>query len=497
MLLLFLTLIYSDYIMATPCGRKNPNGPYKALKDNVQKKNKQQENNLTNQQQRFDYENGTDGPNPVPLWPCRAAPNMTNPHVWKRGQVVTVETQGNNLHAAYMELNLFRGNEVHQALTPTKTGAGFSRSGTNITIPHDFPKCGKSDGCFLQFHLYTREPRNYVTCSDFILEGDVEAVTAEVNSDCPDESKLYKTDRLYYKKQTKGQNATEVIVSPTQVKTNLMPVIPYNDAKVYTDVSMNFEPYGGQSRSYPPSALKMWKLTLPGEVGQLSVKNGIIKNKEREIRKQFRKVIKELRDTAEIPIRCYQKYEADQITKKIRAAFGDPVTIMMEQKGKENNIGYYPAARNIAYLPQIYFKPTPGDDFKPQRNMQLLSSPNLRQSEKTYIDIVGPCIDQLYSSVVTLEKTNVDARLKNPYAPLGDVEAEKAKVLKACSNQIKSSCPQCANSHEKTSTAENPDDMDSKNMNKNESKKPMNSKDPKSPPVDPKTGSVYLMHPPK
>eukprot|EP00835_Amoeboradix_gromovi_P004425 NODE_344_length_10554_cov_0.516308.p1 type:complete len:569 gc:universal NODE_344_length_10554_cov_0.516308:8405-10111(+) len=466
-----LTVIMADYIMATPCGRDNPSGPYKEIK--TQKVNKQQENNLTNQQQKFDDVNYTDGPHRVPLWPCRAAPNMTKPHVWKRGQVITVETQGNNYHAAYMELNLFKGNLVHQALTPTKTGAGFSRSGTTITIPIDFPTCGKSDGCFLQFHLYSREPRNYVTCADFVLEGDVPGVKAEVNSDCPSSSGSSSSND-YYKVQTKGQNATQVVINPVKVKSKMQSVVHYNDAHVFDEVSMDYEPYGGQSKSYPPSALKMWDLTLPAEHGR----NGILKNTipvaERNVKKAFRKVIEELRDAAEIPFRCYQTMQIEEYSKQIYDLNGKPAQMMMENKGTLSSIGYYPAAKNIAYSANLYYKPTPGDYFTPERSMQLLSNPLIREDTTTYIDIVGKCVDQLHDSVMKLAKSNVDDKLANPNAKLGDTEAEKQKVLQVCAAQIQSAGYKCGTTtnYKPSSNPDNMDNMDNKGQTTMERKKP-------------------------
>ena len=447
---LLTNIAYADYILVTPYGRDKPAGPYQGIKD--QNPNTQQESNLTNQQDKFNKDK--DGTR-VDLWPCRAAPPMAKPHVFKRGQVIPVETQSNNMHGGYIEYNIFRGTQVHQALAPSKSGAGFARTGTTITIPSDFPTCGTADKCFLQFYFYSKEPRNYVTCSDFVLEGDVPGAVADINLDGTPKDAPNKNDNDFYKKQTLNGNATAIQVSTQAVKANMMPIIPYSDVKIYTDISTNYEGYAGQSRDPPASALQMWNLTIPGEVGEDAVKNKIMTEKEAGLRKDFRNTIVDLTKAAESVVKCYQNKEkktlADAIPEK---------GIMMENKGPQDDNGYFPAAKKSAYAGNIAYKPTPGETYKSPQQLQILSDPDKREDTTTYIDLVGQCINALQASVMKLEQTDVIAQMGKDNNPAkGDKEAEKQNIIGVCAKEMADAgfdCPGDGNGNKKPIIMPNP-----------------------------------------
>ena len=415
MLHLLSNLAIADYILVKPYGRDKPAGPYEKIAK--QKANQQQESNLTNQQDEFRKDK--DGTR-VDLWPCRGAPPMAKPHVFKRGQVIPVETQSNNMHAGYIEYNIFRGTQVHQALAPSKSGAGFARAGTTITIPQDFPACGVADKCFLQFYFFSAEPRNYVTCSDFVLEGDVPGAVAETDFSAPG------------LKKRQAANTT-VATNPTTVKTALKPIKPYSDAKIYSTTSVNYEGYAGQSDQPPASAMQMWNLTIPGEVGQDAVKLGLMTKEEAGLRKDFRKTIVTLTKAAESVVKKYQKTES-----KALAATVPGKNIMMENKGKADENGYYPAAKPSAYTAKLSYKPTPGETYTSPQALTILSDPSKREDTTTYIHVVGKCMDALQASVSKLEKTNVLAKLGEGGKGTkgGDIEAEKAAIVAACEKDM-------------------------------------------------------------
>ena len=412
---LLTNVAFADYILVKPYGRDKPAGPYQGIKD--QNPNTQQESNLTNQQDQFNKDK--DGTR-VDLWPCRASPPMAKPHVFKRGQVIPVETQSNNMHAGYIEYNIFRGAQVHQALAPSKSGAGFARAGTTITIPQNFPSCGIADKCFLQFYFFSAEPRNYVTCSDFVLEGDVVGAVAETGFSAPG------------LKKRQAANAT-IATSPTTINANMKPVKPYSDANIYTTTSVNYEAYAGQSDRPPASALQMWNLTVPGEVGQDAVKMGIMTKEEADLRTDFRKTIVELTKAAESVVKKYQKTES-----KAMAATLPGRNIMMENKGKADGNGYFPAAKPSAYTANLSYKPTPGETYSSPQALTILSDPSKREDTTTYIHVVGKCMDALQASVNKLEATDVLSKLASGGKGTkgGNVEAEKAAIIAACERDM-------------------------------------------------------------
>ncbi len=409
----FGTIVLADYVMTTPCARQEPNGPYEKIAK--QKANKQQESNLTNQQ-----DEKSDNEKRVALWPCRGAPKLDKPHVFKRGQQVPVETQSNNMHAGYIEVNLFRGDQVHQALAPTKSGSGFSRAGTTVTIPSDFPACTAKDNCFLQFYFHSKEPRNYVTCADFVLEDDVAEKATGLN-DCADDPK----------KRVQTMTSTlKVKLDPKAPKTVMKPIKVGDDGKFYDEVSTNYEAYMGQSDTPPTSATMMWDLTLPGEIGKEAVKMNLMTEQEAKLRKDFRKVIVSLTQVAEGYVRTYQAAEAS----KLKAMTTKDQ--MMEDKGRQHDNGANIPAKIGAYNASLFYKPTTGDDYKSPVQMQILSDPGKREDKTTYIDLVGPCLKSVYDAVMRLEKTNVDARIADKKAKNGDADAEKEKIKAICKQQM-------------------------------------------------------------
>ena len=414
--MLFLqSLIFADYIMVYPPARENPKGPYKGIQR--QTPNKQQESNLTNQQDEFNENDDKGGR--VPLWPCRAAPPMATPNVFQRGQSLKVEYQSNNQHAGYMEWNIFtnQGKFVRQVYGPKAAGKGFQRGGTQITIPADLPRCTKADGCFLQFYFYSKEPRNYVTCADFVLAGDdgmtaIGATTTELSA-IPQEATATTTELSLL---TKRQLGTATTAAPKGMKA----VRPYDDAAFYEKYSTNYEMYAGQAddANIPKTATVMWNLTEPAEVGSKSTLSDAEKNK----RQNFRSTIVKLTQEGESVFRCYQ-----QDTERPALAAQSKGIKMMENKGAEDQNGYFPPAISSAYTAKLNLKPTIFDSYKGNAKdapMQILSDPQGREDTTTYIDLPDQCLDAVYASVKTMQ------------AGGSDLDTERSKIRTTCSTML-------------------------------------------------------------
>ena len=405
MFVVLYTMIQADYIMVKPASRPNPDGPYEGIKN--QKKNQQQESNLTNQQDEFNA--GVDKGGRVALWPCRAAPKMATPNVFTRGQSVPVEYQSNNQHAGYMEFNIFTNNGMYvkPVWGPQKAGAGFQRGGTTITIPKDLPSCGPADGCFIQLYFYSKEPRNYVTCSDFTIAGDTGSPTTAGVATATE------TGLTLTKRQETIANGT--------APPGMQVVKPYDDAKFYETTSVNYEMPAFQSDNVPTSALTMWNLTAPGEVGSKST----LSKAQQEANKALRKTIVKLTQQGESHFRCYQQDKE----RPVFAAQAKGVK-MMENKGKEDTFGYFPPAIASAYTANLTIKPTPGDLFKPAANqstMQVLSDPQGREDTTTYIDLPDGCIDAVYAGVKSM--IGVPATNEN-------IDAARGKIRTTCQQQL-------------------------------------------------------------
>ena len=406
-------LIKADTIMILPGGEMypKPNGPYKGIAD--QDPNQQQESNLTNQQDEFNANDDKGGR--VPLWPCRAGPGMETPNVYQRNQTVQVQWQSNNMHASIVEINVFtnNGQMTRTLYGPAKTMSGFARGGFPVTIPSDLPPCAAGCPCFLQYYVYSMEPRNYVTCSDFIIQGDVCNSTPTPTGAAQTPNPAAQANPLVKRQLTPTLQSPPVAGTQVVEAPGMKPVTPYDDAAFYESTSTNYEAYAGQvdpNEGNPLllNAIKMWNITAPGEAGSKA------SGEEKAAADKNRKMIVTLTKQAESVVNCADKEEA----KQMKAQIGD--VKKSQDKGDKDENGYYPAAAAEAYDGGIAVgKPLDGAP----ANM-ILSDPSGRQYTTTYTYLDGKCIDAL------------DAAVKTMVAGQSDIETQKQAVNAVCQQEV-------------------------------------------------------------
>ena len=297
--------------------RANPDGPYEGISN--QDPNQQQEANLTNQQD--EYNEGNDGER-VSLWPCRGAPAMEQPLEAVRGDTIQMQWQSNNPHASMFEYNVFsQQGELVTNVFNAEGAAGYQRGMADITMPNNIEGCQEVGDCFIQFYAYSLEPRNYVTCTDFILTdgptptaavpaeaapeaaaaapagtvadaGPVEGVVGTpaaapgVPAAAPAVGSLTKRRGGNPLRRRQMATADPDVATPaapvaadatpaaaaapaaSPAELTPQPARPCLDDETYRQLSTNQEPYCGQLDATPTKAQLIWDILLPGESGE-------------------------------------------------------------------------------------------------------------------------------------------------------------------------------------------------------------------------------------
>ena len=337
--MLLLIMIFGDSIMTTPEGRDPPNGPYKGIAN--QNKNQQQESNIVNQQK----EKGPDEER-VDLLPCRAAPEMKTPHIWERGQKIEFQNQWNNPHASFCELNLVRkdGNEtkVFQVVKPFECGGGFQRQGLDFYIPENFPKCEQSQ-CFLQYYAFSLEPRDYVTCADFIINGDPSSTL------------------------------------------DMQPFKVYNDGKDFDEVSNDYNPYRGQAADIPYVIKAIWDLLGAGEFGDKAVELEILTQEKKNFKQQLKGISKGIQNSLEGSLRPSIEQNREVLDSESLAYQ------MGEKAGKQTTKGYFPPVNGDAYGAGLTYNHM--NAISEKQEAYILSKPLERELQTTYIPLPDKCLE--------------------------------------------------------------------------------------------------------